>query len=192
MFFLFFITFSESSCSKTVIFYKFRYSFYTNCEESYSMNTAHKSLKRSYSEKQHICQTCGKSFKYKSALVTHNRFHTSEKPFSCGLCDKSFAVISILNTHQLTHSGLKTYQCDVCKRCFARKSDLKRHVTVHTGEKPFKCEQCDKCFTRKSSLTKHMLIHNGKKIFNVEIVRRNLLKGSLKRNMLTHTKEKLH
>ena len=60
--------------------------------------------------KQHVCETCGKKFKFQSILIRHKRIHSGEKPYSCNECDESFAQKSYLKAHQLTHSGLKIYQ----------------------------------------------------------------------------------
>ena len=66
-------------------------------------------MKLSSDDKKHVCVTCGKFFKLKSALVVHNRIHTGEKPYNCYICDKSFLWKSGLKSHQLTHSGLKIF-----------------------------------------------------------------------------------
>ena len=49
-----------------------------------------KNLKVSSDKNQHICEACGKSFKYKSQLIAHERTHSKEKPFKCDDCDRSF------------------------------------------------------------------------------------------------------
>ena len=49
---------------------------------------------------QHVCQVCGKRFKWASRL----------------------------NSHQITHSNEKPYQCNVCKKRFKRKQSIKKHI----------------------------------------------------------------
>ena len=79
-------------------------------------------------DKKHICVTCGKLFKLKSALVVHNRIHSGEKPYSCDVCAKSFTQKGSLTRHQLTHSGLKIYECNVCKKCFSLSAKNRKKI----------------------------------------------------------------
>ncbi|KFM71028.1 Zinc finger protein 16, partial [Stegodyphus mimosarum] len=41
--------------------------------------------------KLHLCDICGKSFRYKEYLKKHIFTHTGEKPYKCNLCSKAFA-----------------------------------------------------------------------------------------------------
>ncbi|NWT62823.1 ZSC20 protein, partial [Erythrocercus mccallii] len=41
-------------------------------------------------EKPHKCLECGKSFRKRSLLISHQRVHTGDQPYECGECGKKF------------------------------------------------------------------------------------------------------
>ncbi|XP_060060833.1 zinc finger protein 445 isoform X1 [Erinaceus europaeus] len=54
-------------------------------------------------KKCHRCSTCGKTFKKRSHLLSHRRFHTGERPFKCRDCGKTFGWSSNLTRHMKNH-----------------------------------------------------------------------------------------
>ncbi|KAM3929135.1 oocyte zinc finger protein XlCOF8.4-like isoform 2-T2 [Leptodactylus fuscus] len=141
-------------------------------------------------QKPFSCSDCGKSFKFRSRLIAHQRVHTGEKPFACLECGKCFIRKKKLVEHKRIHTGEK--QCSFCGKCFTQRSKLVEHQRTHTGERPFSCLQCGKSFAQKATLTKHERIHTGEKPFSCsECGKRFLLKSSLLCHERTHAGQKL-
>lgn len=109
----------------------------------------------------HMCDICGRCFKWRRVMEGHKRTHTGEKPYLCNTCGKSFTSSSRLSDHSSVHTGKKSYVCELCATAFRDKKHLVRHFRTHTGEKPFKCSFCGRGFSNSWNLKEHTRRHTG-------------------------------
>ena len=149
--------------------------------------------------KPHICDQCGKSFRYKSRLIRHLVVHRSmvakrsmrKYTHKCEQCDKAFTQKSNLDRHKFTHTGERPHKCHQCEKTFRYKDNLENHLFIHTGEKPYQCEQCDKSFTRRFTLNQHLRTHTGEKPYQCGICGKKFRQGPcLWTHMQLHTGER--
>ncbi|KAG7308115.1 hypothetical protein JYU34_006776 [Plutella xylostella] len=122
------------------------------------------------------CETCGKTFRQLSYLVSHKMQHKNDEPkkpenpvankssvFSCDVCKKEFRKLHHLVQHRIIHNppafprrGSSTEQPAPARpaRDPARPADDQSAA--------FRCEPCDKSFRKLHHLVEHRETHDGK------------------------------
>lgn len=109
---------------------------------------------------------CGKVFRFRSLLASHQPVHSERRPHRCDCCGRGFRRLGHLTRHRraLHADGAAPPQSFVCRVCGKDKkcrSQLARHAVVHTGERPFACERCAARFNRRGNLQQHMRRMHG-------------------------------
>ncbi|XP_061475881.1 zinc finger protein 287-like isoform X2 [Rhineura floridana] len=136
-------------------------------------------------EKKHSCSQCGHKTYYLSDMLRHINTHLRKGPYKCLQCGKTYKEKSSLESHQRIHTpsddsssnkryGTRTsnvqmrqqHTCPTCGLSKATQESLAEHMKVHTEEKPYDCPECGKTFRWKSNLSRHRGLHTYRKKFS--------------------------
>lgn len=114
-------------------------------------------------QRHHVCNLCGRSYRFPHLLNTHVKRHLEDKAYCCDVCGKRFVIPFELKRHQRIHNGYKPYKCQYCEREFSDISSKTKHERTHTGFRPYKCQHCSKSFSYSHVLSNHLLTHSGER-----------------------------
>nr|XP_023652536.1 zinc finger protein 335 isoform X5 [Paramormyrops kingsleyae] len=121
---------------------------------------------------QYPCPVCSRVYPMQKRLTQHMKTHSSEKPHMCDKCGKSFKKRYTFKMHLLTHIqsyGTSRFKCEFCEYTCDNKKLLLNHQLSHTSDKPFKCDYCKYSTTKEDFLVSHMAIkHTGEKPFSCD------------------------
>ncbi|XP_052000078.1 uncharacterized protein LOC127656002 [Xyrauchen texanus] len=139
---------------------------------------------RNQSPEQICCQICGKSFRLRAQLKSHQRSHSDEKLFKCEYCGKAFKYSWNLNKHKrekccknivplekpsVPESRLQeNFKCPICTRVFKYSYNRTRHLREQClkeytqkgkgkiGENKYRCPLCKDVFTLAGNRKRHI------------------------------------
>uniref|UniRef100_W5MIX1 Zinc finger protein 335 n=1 Tax=Lepisosteus oculatus TaxID=7918 RepID=W5MIX1_LEPOC len=120
---------------------------------------------------QYPCPVCNRVYPMQKRLTQHMKTHSTEKPHMCDKCGKSFKKRYTFKMHLLTHiqSYGNRFKCEFCEYTCDNKKLLLNHQLSHTSDKPFKCDYCKYSTTKEDFLVSHMAIkHTGEKPFSCD------------------------
>ena len=97
------------------------------------------------------CKVCDKSFNKPRSYQKHLYVHKDSK-HKCNTCGKSFAFKSQLDARMPTHSGVRMHLCPEqnCSKNFTHPGDLKKHVKTHS-KKWWRCEVAGCNYNKEAS-----------------------------------------
>uniref|UniRef100_A0A9J7YK68 Zinc finger protein 142 n=2 Tax=Cyprinus carpio TaxID=7962 RepID=A0A9J7YK68_CYPCA len=111
--------------------------------------------------KPYACEDCEYRTNRADALRIHRETrHRDERSFICEKCGKAFKTRFLLKTHQRKHSEERPYVCSICQRAFRWPAGLRHHYLSHTNKLPFYCLHCPYRAKQKFQVVKHLQRHH--------------------------------
>jgi len=144
------------------------------------------------------CLACGKKFTTMTHLNEHKKqVHENPKGFECQTCEKTFGYKSNLKSHQKLHDKnyVKRFKCQRCGLSTEYQKDLIMHQKSHERldkkyaaiKNPLKCEKCPTFHRNKYFLTSHMKHVHPEILFQCDLCAKFLkIKSNLIRHLKTH------
>lgn len=161
-------------------------------EECLDIVPTQKNISESELKRKISCQICNLEFSHPFSLKSHEAcIHSTNEPFQCEICAKTFKVRSNLLQHKRFHLKEKNHKCDICSATFYTTSHLKQHLKIHNNERNYECDKCGKTFIHSSSFKKHQNFHNNIKNFQCKICDKFFTQSChLREHERTHTDER--
>ncbi|XP_061446584.1 zinc finger protein ZFP2-like isoform X2 [Rhineura floridana] len=158
---------------------------FTSDGEAFSKSSNLRTNQKNLAKALHVCDQCGKEFRWPSDLARHQRVHVRGKAArrdqSQSQASSPFALIPLQVdanscktlsqkpvTNQSTHTK-NLHNCDQCGKEFRWPSDLARHKRVHAGAKAAKQVPCQSEASSPSPLmpaTMALQAENSSEIFS--------------------------
>ncbi|XP_073701388.1 zinc finger protein 142 [Garra rufa] len=111
--------------------------------------------------KPYACEDCEYRTNRADALRIHRETrHRDVRSFICEKCGKAFKTRFLLKTHQRKHSEELPYVCSICQRAFRWPAGLRHHYLSHTNQLPFYCLHCPYRAKQKFQVVKHLQRHH--------------------------------
>ena len=111
---------------------------------------------------------CERRFKTKPGLVAHiATAHSESRSFKCKICGKTFKTKNLLCSHNKVHVGRFTNKCIYCPDNFSRQPELITHIEIIHADKNHKfynCPDCDTKHVSEKKLKKHFRLVHAKKV----------------------------
>ena len=113
------------------------------------------------------CQSCNKSFLFKSDMLKHKRIMHDRPTFVCKICDGVFQNSRGLRDHkqkpcrtnkrQTTEVSRAELKCDHCDYGTNNQGQFIIHMTNHISTNQYKCKTCGEQFKEKCNLINHQV-----------------------------------
>ena len=154
---------------------EYQCAFCSNMFSNLSNLKAH--VRRKHSEdfliKDHECETCKKTYRFKENLMRHRKDVHSGKNYKCDFCGDSFTTEGNLKRHRRTnHLKPNIKECEFCDFKHRNKKQIMKHQRLnHLHQmKDRKCNLCNKSFSHISQMELHKkYVHENKKDFKCHI-----------------------
>ncbi|KAK0132783.1 Zinc finger protein 142 [Merluccius polli] len=112
-------------------------------------------------EKAYACSDCAYRTNRADALRAHrDTQHCDARSYVCEKCGKAFKTRFILKTHQRQHSEARPYACGACHKAFRWPAGLRHHFLSHTKQQPYRCLRCPYRAKQRFQVVKHLRRHH--------------------------------